>query len=288
MTLAIPGYVDDVNSRTSGNMEENKLTLMAEKDAQLWHDLLWSSGGKLELSKSYYRHIRYDTDKIGNPRLRPGMEWMPPMRIKTADGHYMEIKPANSITDHKSLGCLIGPQGKLKDQLREIKTKCAYYANLARHANLTRREADMFYRSVFVASTSYPLDSTYFTESQLDGVQASVLSAMLSSMGYNKCTARAIVFGPANMGGIGIQRLYDRQSLGLIKMFIKHWRERDMVGEFLRKMLAWAQYIAGTSTPIMEDWEELPPLPTFIINKTRQFLKKINSTIEVDEPNTPE
>ena len=47
------GFIDDSTSITSGDGNDTVESLLekVKHDAQLWHDLLWCSGGKLELSK---------------------------------------------------------------------------------------------------------------------------------------------------------------------------------------------------------------------------------------------
>jgi len=140
----------------------------------------------------------------------------------------------------------------------------------------------MFYRSMFFSSAGFSLPTTYFTESQLDSVQSPALQAMLPGMGYNRFTARAAVFGPSPLGGIDLHRLYDRQGCGLITMFVKHWRDSGPVGAFLRHLVQWAQYIAGTSRPIMEDTEDLPHIPAHIIQATRKYMRTVHVTMEVD------
>jgi hypothetical protein len=65
------GFVDDSMCITGGNVN-NTLTELLEKmkqDAQLWHDLLWCSGGKLELPKCGYHIIHYEFENSGVPRL---------------------------------------------------------------------------------------------------------------------------------------------------------------------------------------------------------------------------
>ena len=41
-------------------------------DAQLWNDLLWLSGGLLELSKCSFHHIHFDFAPDGTPMMRSG------------------------------------------------------------------------------------------------------------------------------------------------------------------------------------------------------------------------
>eukprot|EP00957_Ditylum_brightwellii_P005071 385453-Ditylum_brightwellii.AAC.1 len=57
------GFVDDTTGQTN-NFENNNATLkelieQMTKDAQIWSDLLWISGGLLELDKCLYHLINY-------------------------------------------------------------------------------------------------------------------------------------------------------------------------------------------------------------------------------------
>jgi len=162
-----------------------------------------------------------------------------------------------------------------------------YYARLARNASLSRQEANMFYHSMFLSSAGYPLPTTYFTESQLDSAQAPVLQAMLPSMGYYRFTSRAVVFGPRLLGGIDLQRLFDHQGCGLVTLFVKHWRDNGPVGDFLRHLVNWAQYISGTSKPIMGDSNDLPHIPANILQATRKYMRTVKVTMEVDSVDIP-
>jgi hypothetical protein len=66
------GFVDDSTCITGGNKDNTLQELLAKMkdDAQLWHDLLWCSGGKLELSKCRYHVIHFDFKSNGIPRMR--------------------------------------------------------------------------------------------------------------------------------------------------------------------------------------------------------------------------
>jgi hypothetical protein len=63
------GFVGDSTCITGGNPDDTQEELLEKMkdDAQLWHDLLWCSGGKLELSKCGYHVIYYDFEDSGIP-----------------------------------------------------------------------------------------------------------------------------------------------------------------------------------------------------------------------------
>lgn len=49
-------FVDDNNAQTTGrpNISEEALALYCTRDAQLWHDIMWATGGALETYKCSY------------------------------------------------------------------------------------------------------------------------------------------------------------------------------------------------------------------------------------------
>ena len=68
------GFVDDNNGQAN-LFHRNEPPSAAElvevmrRDAQLWNDLVWVTGGALEPKKSSYHHIRYTFNPSGEPWL---------------------------------------------------------------------------------------------------------------------------------------------------------------------------------------------------------------------------
>lgn len=287
--LFMTGFVDDTNSRTNDFLAstpptEDELLSLATKDAQWWSDLLWSSGGKLEPAKSNFHHIRYDFMPSGEPVLRGGTAFSKPMDIVGGDGTITQLKPISCYTAHKSLGCHKDPRGSLRTQRKVLDDKCRDYARIVKSSPFNRREANMFYRSIFLSSVGYCLATTHFSESDLDQIQSAPTCALLQKSGYCSTTAKAIVYGPSKMGGVDFQRLYDKQGIDTLQQFIKHYRTRTTpVGNVTEVALAWAQYCAGTGSPILEDTATpLPHLRAQILGELRHFLGTIEATVEVD------
>jgi hypothetical protein len=286
--LFMTGFVDDTNSRTNDFLAvtpptEEELLALATNDAQWWSDLLWSSGGKLEPAKSNFHHIRYDFMPSGEPVLRGGTAFSKPMEIVGGDGSTTQIKPISCYTAHKSLGCHKDPQGSLRTQRKLLDDKCKDYARIVKSAPFNHREANMFYRSIFVSSVGYCLATTHFSESDLDQIQSAPTSALLQKSGYCSTTAKSIVYGPTRMGGVDFQRLYDKQGIDTLQQFLKHYRTRSTpVGDVTEVALAWAQYCVGTSSPILENTTiPLPHLRAQVLGELQHFLGTIKATIEV-------
>ena len=72
VSFSIIGFVDDFTCVTGGKQGEtvDQLLVRVKHNTQLWHNLLWASGGKLELQKCGFHLIFYNPDKGGVPSMR--------------------------------------------------------------------------------------------------------------------------------------------------------------------------------------------------------------------------
>ena len=71
------GFVDDTSNRTNFFEREVQPTMeellrLMHHDVQLWNNLLWASGGLLELPKCSYFHIRFQCSPQGKPSMITG------------------------------------------------------------------------------------------------------------------------------------------------------------------------------------------------------------------------
>ena len=110
------GFVDNSMCVTNGTSTTtyDELKQWMTKDAQLWHDLLWTSGGKLELLKCGYHLFDYKFDKDGLSR----MQFTPNCNITLKDQKNEEvmIKAKSIFEPQKNLGHHKAPTGTCKTQ----------------------------------------------------------------------------------------------------------------------------------------------------------------------------
>ena len=73
LSVTMVGFVDDATCITSGDPAApiGDLVTRMQHDSQLWNDLLWTSGGKLELPKCGYHTVYYTFKPDGNPHSSP-------------------------------------------------------------------------------------------------------------------------------------------------------------------------------------------------------------------------
>ena len=293
VTLYMLGFVDDTSNRTNDFFSDPQpsiqhlLDLMSH-DAQLWQNLLHSSGGDLELPKCSFHHVRFKFSNTGRPHMVQGC-FSPDLFVTTSQGNKVRIKQLCTNKSHKLLGCHKAPTGNSDSQYYSIKTKCDDYAKVIQSSCLTRLEAKVFYRHIYIPSVSYPLSTSHFTESDLNAIQSSANKAIFRHCGYWKGTPLPLLYGPSDLGGAEFDNLIDCQGVGQLQMILKHLRVPGLPGSLTTICLSWWQFVAGTSTPILEDHTSLPHLDaeSFYFKSIRAYLLRVRGTVEVDQPHVP-
>jgi len=101
------GFVDDCSQqvndfRAHPQPSETRLITVMKHDAQLWSDLLWASGGALEIPKCSFQLIKSQWTSRGRPFL-DGQCSAPPLIISNDDGHW-RVKQLSNYQARRSLG----------------------------------------------------------------------------------------------------------------------------------------------------------------------------------------
>lgn len=116
------GFVDDTNGRTNlfdSPLERDSvaLTEAANKDAQLWHDLLDSSGGALEISKCNFQCIQWKFLNCGTPVMSHDPDASMTLVSRNST---VQLKATPLDIPHKTLGHYKNPIGNTKQQYDAI------------------------------------------------------------------------------------------------------------------------------------------------------------------------
>lgn len=287
------GYVDDSNGQTNTFTRNQQPTAkfllrQASKDAQIWHDILWASGGALELSKCSYQLLSWTFSSAGTPMPIKAIPNFP-VTVKDMTRTTSQNIPAISAhSAHKTLGHYKDPAGNQRQQLHELQQKCDKAADFIARSPLNRQESWTYYFAIFLTSVGYPLASCHFTRNALDSVQRRAMSNIIAKCGFNRHTKREVLYGPSKFGGANFRSLYSLQGTGQVSAFLKYWRSPCQAGQLLRHSTAWAQYALGISTSFLTDVHNpLPHMEVQWLNSLRQYLYHINGTIELDNVYVP-
>ena len=206
--LKLSGFVDDTNASLNDwqpqhQVELDTLLTRLTHDAQTWNDLLFISGGKLELTKCSFHVLQFSFQPDGTPR--PSLFTPPSVILKDSETHQpISIPGLRSDQPHKTLGHWKSPAGKQTKQLQAIKTKAKRTSQLIATAPLPRYGAKIAYMAKYVAALRYVLPQCFFTHSSLHKAASQSMPVIIAKCGFSRKTAYALLFAPTEMAGGGL------------------------------------------------------------------------------------
>eukprot|EP00957_Ditylum_brightwellii_P136430 10405332-Ditylum_brightwellii.AAC.1 len=99
----------------------------------------------------------------------------------------------------------------------------------------------------------YPLAATSFTKKQCIQLMKPFVYAILPKLGFNRHTARTVIFGSVRYSGFQLAHLLLEQGYLAIKHFIGHVRKETITGDQIIIALSKAQLILGSGHPLLEE-----------------------------------
>ena len=139
----------------------DKLLTRVKHNVQLWHDLLWASGGKLELSKCGFHIIFYDFKEDGTPKMRDIGDLI--IILKNEKNEDIEIRTKKINKARINLGHWKTPETTpIPKQFLVSLEKAITTSNAIFTSPVTRPEAKMLYQSVYRPTVEYPLDNHFY------------------------------------------------------------------------------------------------------------------------------
>ena len=120
LSIGMAGYVDDNSVQVNCHPSHRSLLIgRAKHDAQLWSDILWSSGGVLEHDKCSYHYLRTDFDPQGAPVFRSGAHG-DPITITDAHNKTTTLTQMSVYSPYKTLGTLLCPGSRQHKQTQVL------------------------------------------------------------------------------------------------------------------------------------------------------------------------
>ena len=121
--ITIVGFFDDTTVITGGTQQRpiKQLLKWMQHNVDLWNQLLWASGGKLELLKCGYHIVHYDFIPEGDPKM-----WVLTSKeifLPDSQDESIPIQANNVFQPRKDLGHYKSPGGTSKTQIVVITKK---------------------------------------------------------------------------------------------------------------------------------------------------------------------
>jgi hypothetical protein len=254
------GFVDDTSKWINRFIEE-LLDEFAEEDvsptivedlqvsAQWWEQLLYSTGGQLELSKCLYYVMSWDFDAEGKPFLR-GRDSIPAEQITVQSSAGLgseEIRHFDCTRSHKTLGVMENPALVYDDEYARLENKVTALTRHLQVDPLYPGDAVTMYWSIMLPSVGYSLVTMSFSRERMDALNSRVTAMLLLQMGYHRKTPHAVVYGPEYYGGLGLQSFYVKMGTDKVLALLRNVRHFEEVGKIMYICMNWFQVIAGYS-----------------------------------------
>ena len=143
---------------------------------------------------------------------------------ETGKNGLTEIKHLECDEAHRTLGVYKTITGNQMEQKKQTSQKSENITRAVGAASFTRKQAEAAWNAIYIPAVTYPSVATYLQEKELVTIENKAIMGFLPKLGYNRSTARAIVYGPAEQGGIGIKSLDAEQSIAQITALMQHTR----------------------------------------------------------------
>ena len=290
----LDGFVDDVTGwfnlmlqelRAGHGLDLPSLADGMQKDASTWQTLLNITGGKLAVAKCLYYlgHWRWSPD--GVPEMTPADQIGNLIQLDDDTGS-IQIPHYDVTKAHLTLGVWKSPAGNLEQQYIHLLNKSKTWTASMHAAPLTKDEAFLSYTRIYIPSLRYGLGTCFFQPSDLLRIQRPAINTILPKMGFNRHLPRAVVFGPRNLGAMGLPSLVYEQGLQQIQFIGRHLRSpTSPLRSLFQIAIEWFRILAGyTTCPLAS-----PHLPIAHVELASWFksLKEFLATIRhsLDIPN---
>jgi hypothetical protein len=289
LKIGMTGFVDDNNcncNKDAIHHEPDSQALLSRMthDAQLWHDILWTSGGALKLTKCQYHLMQWNSTLSGTPILDTGSSDTP-IDLISPIGKQLRIKQLGCGQSYKTLGAFVEALQHQRTQYRSLLKKARIHTCLLATSSCRFNHAWIYYFSVFIRSVGYALLVCHLSRKQLNTIQRSMTPVLLAKMGLCQNISQTLCFVSSYYGGLDLRDLYILQGTGQLEFIIRHLRSPGMTGSLLSIVLGWFQFVAGVSyCVITHPHITIPHLEGNWLSSVRSFLEFIHGSLEFSDP----
>jgi hypothetical protein len=126
------------------------------------------------------------------------------------------------------------------------------YANAVTGCSLDMAGALWSYILYLITKLTYATPALMLTEEECTKIQSPTLMAVLPKLHLNRHTARSIVHGPQDYGGLALPSVYGEQSYGQLSYFLGHVNRQDKTGRLILISLSNLHLLSGCKRSIVQ------------------------------------
>jgi hypothetical protein len=163
----------------------------------------------------------------------------------------LDIKRISPHDTFRTLGAFITPSGSSRGAFNILKEIALDYAANITGSHIARKEALMSYIQYLIPKLRFQPPALSLSKKECDQITSIALQALLPKLHINRNTSCSIIFGPQELGGLGLANLYPTQGIDKLQLYLGHIRLRDKTGALLRIDHSYIQLIIGSGTNFM-------------------------------------
>jgi hypothetical protein len=283
------GYVDtttmcrcDQLAWLANSPSQQELLVGLRRDAQIWEQLLWPSGGLLEITKCKCCVTQWKFGSSGKARMMTAAEANFPVFHLTEGntGQSAKVDQLDCNDSFRTLGMHKTTSGDQSEQIRILWEKSENYGKGIIVSSVTQFEAWTGYFTIWHPSCNYPLAATFLKRKDREKIQSFATCATLMKCGINRHFPHAVVFGSPKCGGLRWRHMWHEQGIQHVLIIIKHLRTPGHFQSLLQINLRWQALIAGVSfAPLEFPAINLPHLDSAWLDSTQLFLAQSRAQI---------
>jgi hypothetical protein len=288
----IGAFVDDTNQAildTTHSLTDDELIEQLRTAGQLWENLLFISGGALNLSKCCWSLQVWEWHN-GRPRLKPMSHLDSPLLMTSGDCPDANIiTRIDNTTAARTLGVYLNAIGTFTHHAKILKAKSDTLAHRLQMSRLSRTLSLIYYRTTFLPSIGYSLPVTSMTTAELQQSQTMMNQVILNKLGYNKNYPRSVAFAPTQEFGVGLHDIRIEQGLAQIQALLNYIGTDHKVGRLMTISCRHLQLEAGVHFDILaHPHQTLNYLTPCWFTSLRSFCAQHDISIQVKANKVPQ
>ena len=135
------------------------------------------------------------------------------------------------------LGVYLAPDGNNKEQIKQMKKKTTRLGEMVRTGHIDRKESWTALNAVAMKSIEYSLPALTLSEQECTQIMWPLLKAYLPKAGINRNFPRDILYGNADLHGLGLKNIYLVQGISHICNIVAHLWNKSITGHLIQQCL---------------------------------------------------
>jgi hypothetical protein len=221
-----------------------------QHDAQRWNNINNIPGQTIAFHKCKWQILAW---RVVNGDLQIVHSTEDVLVLKDNKGGSAVIEFLPPDQPNKGLGYYLCPDGNQKHQFKHVYDAIKDICNKIAGAQLSEKETRQALLQRLLPKLDYGLYASHFTKKQCEDIDKVINASFLPRLRINRNTARAIVFGPREYGGLEMPDVYTRQTQHHLKYILKQLRWNSTLANDILTTLDNIQLASGFVSPILEN-----------------------------------